>query len=389
MKNIQTAISPLLILLCLCGFGVFEYPRGRSRFYSTIFYILIVWLLYTYIIIEVTTFLRRFNLELFVIIKTSITFAILTILLSLHYNKRFKCCLNKLNIVNDTLEKFGTIKNYAKLRRQITWLIIGWIAVIVLLNMIDSIWFFGKLPHSYAAMAICIPFLTNQTLHVNSLCDIFLLILLRYIGSQFDQINQCIAKLTEQDTQQVKHTWVISTLPVDCRHIIGIKSNRHPPKVIVLILMHVHLELCVITRELTKIFGWHMVMQALAFNVITAQLIKDAYNAIIYSNSKYEMAIDLFVNYIWIITSIIKMIFCNCVCENVCSKAGETELFLNKLTHHNLDIETQDYIIQFLYKLLQRPLKISGLGLQFGHNFLLQCVNYIGTVIIITIQSPS
>ncbi|EZA58584.1 hypothetical protein X777_14746 [Ooceraea biroi] len=356
MKNIQTAISPLLILLCLCGFGVFEYPRGRSRFYPTILYILVVWLLYIYIITEVTTFLRRFNIELFIITKTSITFTILTTLLSLHYNKRFKCCLNKLSIVNDTLEKFGTIKNYAKLRRQITWLIIGWIASIFLLNMIDSIWFFENIPHCHAAVAISLPFLINQTLHVNSLCDIFLLILLRYIGSQFEQINQYIAKLTEQDTQQVKHTWAISSLPVDCRHKIGIKTT----KVIVLILMHVHLELCVITRELTRIFGMHMVMQTLVFNVITAQIVNDIYNTMIHSNSNYEMALILFVHYIWIVTNIIKMIVFNCVCEKVCSKAGKTEVFLNKLTHYNLDIETHDY-----------------------------CVNYIGTVIIITLQSRS
>lgn len=87
MKNIQEAISPLLFILCLCGFGMFEYPRGRPRLYFTVLYILISWLLYIYIIIQAKTFLGRFNMDLFLITKTSIIFAVLTVLLNLYFNK--------------------------------------------------------------------------------------------------------------------------------------------------------------------------------------------------------------------------------------------------------------------------------------------------------------
>jgi len=81
-------------------------------------------------------------------------------------------------------------------------------------------------------------------------------------------------------------------------------------------------------------------------------------------------------------------------------QAKKTEVLLDKLTYHTLNIETQQYvsntiiisiylrtglfllisyylqIMQFLYQLLQRPLKISGLGLCFGYKYLLQVCNY-------------
>ncbi|KAH0947039.1 Gr24 [Eciton burchellii] len=380
MRNVQAAMFPLLTVLCLCGFGIFEYPRGRPRLYPSILYILITWLLYVYIIIEMRLLLKRFDIEIFLIIKTSIIFVIVTTFFSFHYDKKFKNCLNKLSVVNDTLEKLGITNNYAELRVQSTCLIIGWIASICLLNIFDGLWYFECI-RSFA-LVICLPFLINQSLHITIFCDIFQLMLLRYIGSRFEQINQHIDKLTQQDTRQTKNTWATSSSPLVRRHI-------GTPKRIISILMQVHLELRLITRELTKIFGVHMVMQAMAFVVFTAQLVNDIYTDMIHSSSIYEKTLGLFISYIWIITNTMKMIIFNCICEEVRNKAKKTEMFLVKLTHHTLDIETQQYIMQFLYQLLQRPLKILGLGLCFGYKYLLQCVNYIGTIIIITIQQRS
>jgi hypothetical protein len=87
MRNVQAAMFPLLTVLCLCGFGIFEYPRGRPRLYPSILYILITWLLYVYIIIEMRLLLKRFDIEIFLIIKTSIIFVIVTTFFSFHYDK--------------------------------------------------------------------------------------------------------------------------------------------------------------------------------------------------------------------------------------------------------------------------------------------------------------
>jgi uncharacterized YccA/Bax inhibitor family protein len=82
----------------------------------------------------------------------------------------------------------------------------------------------------------------------------------------------------------------------------------------------IHLELRLITRELTKIFGVHMVMQATAFVVFTAQLVNDIYTDMIHSSSIYEKTLGLFISYIWITMNTMKMIIFNCICEEVRNK---------------------------------------------------------------------
>lgn len=57
--------------------------------------------------------------------------------------KKFKNCLKKLVIVDETLEKLGTITNYEKLNRKTIWIILGWSVTISLLNYCDYIrWHF-------------------------------------------------------------------------------------------------------------------------------------------------------------------------------------------------------------------------------------------------------
>jgi len=87
MKNIQMAISPLSIVLCLCGFGVFEYPQKQPRFCFTIFYILISWLSYAYIAFEMKIFLERYELNFPMIVQTNMVLAITYMLSNFYYNK--------------------------------------------------------------------------------------------------------------------------------------------------------------------------------------------------------------------------------------------------------------------------------------------------------------
>jgi len=86
MKTFRTAISPLLIVLCLCGLGVFE-RRDRPRLRHTVLYILVLWLLIIYVIVAVQIFLRRFAIVLPMGVTTSVAFAVLYILCNLFHNK--------------------------------------------------------------------------------------------------------------------------------------------------------------------------------------------------------------------------------------------------------------------------------------------------------------
>ncbi|KAH0947028.1 Gr23 [Eciton burchellii] len=383
MRNIQEAISPLLVLLSLCGFEVFEYPRGRLRLRLTILYVLVLWSLYIYVVIRIRLYFKEHGMNLLMITKTNIIFSITITLLNLYHNKKLRNCLRRLSLANDTLEKLGTPESYVTLRVQIRWLISGWIGSVLFLNVIDSLWFFNNIPSidSYV-VSICLPSIISHTLYINMLSDMFHMMLLRYMGSRFEQINQHIDKLTQK--KQVERTRTIPSLLLVHRFTTTIET----PERIMSILMHVHLELRLITHELTVMFGIHMVMQTIAFNILTVQLIKEIYNIIMKFNitSTYQTVINIFGSYIWITINVVKMIVFNLLCEEINGKANKTEVFLNRLTNDVWNIETQEYIIQFLFQLLQRPLRISGLGLYFGYKFLQQCMSYIGTVIIVTLQ---
>lgn len=64
-----------------------------------------------------------------------------------------------------------------------------------------------------------------------------------------------------------------------------------------------------------------MLMQAMAFNVFTCQLVNEFYNIMVENNSnKYKMTISFVITSAWIITNIIKMIIFNWICERVCNK---------------------------------------------------------------------
>jgi len=86
MKNIQVAIRPLTIALCLFGYGVFEYPQ-TGRQYLTILYILILWLPYAYITFKVWIFLKKFKINFPIVVLASNIFAMLYMLFNLYYNK--------------------------------------------------------------------------------------------------------------------------------------------------------------------------------------------------------------------------------------------------------------------------------------------------------------
>ncbi|KYN28867.1 hypothetical protein ALC57_01831 [Trachymyrmex cornetzi] len=217
----KTAISPLSVVLCLCGFGVFEYPQNQPRFCLTIFYILISWLSYAYIAFQMAIFLRKNELTYTTFHYTNMVFAILYMLSNFYYNKKFKSCLDKLNIVSNTIEKLGTSKNYTKLRIQTTWLITGWIILVSLIDINDYVWYREHIPRSYSIMAICVP-IGNHPIHINTLYDFMYMMLLRYIGFQFEHVNKYIQKLAKQ--KKVGYAWANSTSPLTHRHIAGTKT---------------------------------------------------------------------------------------------------------------------------------------------------------------------
>lgn len=83
--------------------------------------------------------------------------------------------------MNNTLEKLGTMKNYAKLRIQTVWLITGWIISIFLTNINDYLFYHKHI--SNAIMAIGAPSIANHAIHINTLYDFMYMMLLRFVNN--------------------------------------------------------------------------------------------------------------------------------------------------------------------------------------------------------------
>lgn len=74
-------------------------------------------------------------------------------------------CLQKLSIVDDTLEVLKTPKEYQLLYNWIIGIIIGWILLALLIDAFDSLW----INYEYFSIArIFVPLVTNYLLHINT-----------------------------------------------------------------------------------------------------------------------------------------------------------------------------------------------------------------------------
>ncbi|XP_011868554.1 PREDICTED: uncharacterized protein LOC105562370 [Vollenhovia emeryi] len=165
-KTIQTALAPLLIIGSICSLGFLEYPVGQPRPYLTCLYFFTKWSLFTYFFYYLvynshTPFVYMSWPN--VIIMTS---AIVSILVSLFRFKELKMCLHKLSIVDNTLEVLGTSKEYQRLRKWIIQLIHGWLSLALFMNSVDIFWLNYQ---DFSITRVCVPFLGNHLLHVNTL----------------------------------------------------------------------------------------------------------------------------------------------------------------------------------------------------------------------------
>ncbi|XP_011705027.1 PREDICTED: uncharacterized protein LOC105460296 [Wasmannia auropunctata] len=162
----------------------------------------------------------------------------------------------------------------------------------LLMDINDYVWYQKHTPRSYAIMTICAVCIANHAIHINTLFDFMYIMLLRYVGSQFEHVNENIQKLVEQKKQKIRYAWETSTSPLSHQHMIDTETSKQN----IWILMHIHLELCSISRQLNTIFGLKMVTQVVAFHVFTVQIIYECYVMMMMTDADdfTQKLIDLF-----------------------------------------------------------------------------------------------
>ncbi|XP_072754199.1 uncharacterized protein [Anoplolepis gracilipes] len=378
-KTIQAALSPILIVGSFCGLAIFEYPLERPRSYLTCLYFLIAGSIYVYLSYYIFS-INRIALY-FMLSWTNIIIIFSTTLLmfgSLFYFKKLKTCLYKLSIVDDTLEVLGTSKDYRKLYKWTIRTTIGWILLIFFVNTYDILSLDYK---HFSINNICIVFIANHMFHVNALNGLIWGVILRYVSSRFSEINEHVYDLFKDDamcTRRQNKLILINQQNTEekrkCRQYMWI-------------IMHVHLELCFISRELNKVFSIQMTLQMASYFAFFVEMCCQSYSIYIHKDADtFQYILDEF-NFIWAIVYTAKLFTLNYICQTICDKANETVTILYKLSNDNSDKDLREQILQFILQIKRKEVKFYGMGLfYFGYDFIRTFYAAIATMLIIIMQ---
>ncbi|XP_029160042.1 uncharacterized protein LOC114932035 [Nylanderia fulva] len=294
-------------------------------------------------------------------------------------SKESKICIRKLSIVDNTLEMLGTPKKYRQLYSWLIGIITGWISLALLVDISDIVW----LNYEYFSITrILVPFIGNYLDHVVNFNVLICGIMVGYTGSRFQRINEYIRDLCQQNTEQDKKRNEL--ILVNQRRLETKKCKQY-----MWIIMHLHLQLCSISRELNKVFSVQMTLQTAYYFVTCVDMSRQIYRIYIDGNiaSEIGQAIDNSSLFIFGFINNVKFIALNYICQSLCDKANETIAILYKLSNYNSDKDLNEQILQFILQIKQRELKLSGMGLfYFGYNLIRKFYMSVATVLVIIIQ---
>ncbi|XP_025991755.1 uncharacterized protein LOC105198451 [Solenopsis invicta] len=291
-------------------------------------------------------------------------------------------CLHKLSTVDDTLEVLGTPKEYKRLRNWIIRIITGWIIWSFFMNTFDSLW----LNYEYFSITrMFVPFLGNHLLHINTLSALTWGTILRYTSSRFQKVNEHI-RIIHSDLLKDNADYTRKQ-----NRFILVNQGRTEVKKYkqyMWIIMHVHLQLCLISRELNKVFSVQMSLQMTSYFAFIVSVCREIYTTYINKNTKtiLEQFLDSIFAYIWGIIYSVMILTLNHICQIVYCKVNETVAILYKLSNDNLDEDLREQTLQFILQIKQRKVKF-GMGLfYFGYDFIRRFYKSIVTVLVIIIQ---
>ncbi|EZA58588.1 hypothetical protein X777_14753, partial [Ooceraea biroi] len=358
--TIEQALQPLLLTASVVGLGVYS-PK---KFYLSILYNLTIWIAYWFLYYYAVVMLKteKWFLTLSTIVNLQIT-ALTTvtfIIMNLYQHKRFRIFFKRLAAIDDTLKELGTQNVYGKLHTCSNWTLIGWCICRFIADTIDTTWWLRVTNDN---QIVVLPYIVNHHEHVNMLMDLIFMTLIWYIGTRFDEIYEHMKYLLVKQEHKVKRTW---RRTVTTRQYIMYPDNY---KRVLWTVMHLHLELCQIARELNSMFGIQMTIEVTAYLIYLTRL---CHFLILYRHyfdlSMITEWLDIF---IWAFIYVIRLFCLNYVCESVCAKANKIDQIIHQLADIPRYADLRSEIYQFVLQVMHHPLKFTGLGLfYFGNGFL-------------------
>ncbi|XP_014472030.1 PREDICTED: uncharacterized protein LOC106743052 [Dinoponera quadriceps] len=228
-----------------------------------------------------------------------------------------------------------------------------------------------------------IAFMLEYASYVNLLEDLFIASVLGYIELKFDQINEHVRKLGSDKKFIIQEAWEHSEIR-SCQTCAKSVSNE----CITWIVIHLHLELRKISRELNTIFGLQMTAKMSTYFAFIALCFSEIFNIMMIRNYDHKGTLYLILVITYLILFIFKLLIINYMCEKVSIKANATGDLINRISYCTYDIVVHENILQLLLQITQAPVKFYGLGLfQFGLKFLHGFCSSVATVIVILVQS--
>ncbi|XP_029665573.1 uncharacterized protein LOC115236974 [Formica exsecta] len=335
VTTIQQALRPLFVTYFIMGLNSYPIKQPTSKIpwitCLSILYSLIIWSIYAYLYyytVTLFTWKKLFLSTIYVIvvmINSSTT--IVSVIMGFYHQEKFKICIKRLAAVNDTLEELGTPKAYRKMHMYSKQVIIGWIVYYVILNFYELLMcLYENQKITWILLRTCI---LNHCSHINTFVDFLFIFFLWYIGTGFDKVNEHMRYLLTNKKRTPNGKKLVIAFH---RYVICTDDYKR----ILWTLMHLHLELCRITRELNSIFGTQMTFE-MVFYITNITIICSSLNKLL---MEYREELSL---YQWFLISCGTMIFIvrlyvvHYICE--CVKVKKLKMCIKRLAAVNDTLE--------------------------------------------------
>ncbi|KAL2733028.1 ObirGr22 [Vespula maculifrons] len=307
-SNLANAFFPLELILKFFALGNFENFPGKLSAYFSNLYVIIIWLIY----FSISIYLQNHNFICqdiigFIMFNTKLFTMMITVIGSQYYKQRWKRCLDKITMINDTLERLHIPNKYQSLHNRIKRNILIWILVSVCINITELSW---------------------------------------YTASIFEKINKYILHLTTNKNSEATR---ISTAFKRSNYQRFIDTPHH--KQSLLTIMHVHLELSKTCYEFHETFQIQLTTDMMTQFIYVLGFVQAQHT---YFSFKLSYIFDFIPVVLSIAVSFFKVISLNNTIEKCCTKVKHTEHALHILRDFTYDSERQEEIFQFILQITQK-----------------------------------
>ncbi|XP_043480192.1 putative gustatory receptor 28b [Leptopilina heterotoma] len=395
-KSIKDIIKPLQIVSWSLGSGIIEIPMGTPRFFITILYAIIllsiygVSLFYT-VNYEDKMYLKRLNntgrfLTKIVTLGNG-CLGLIAIILAWNRRKGLKICIQKIERVDDLLQKIGISKDYDKtIKQELGRVCAIYIIVIIVIVINSASMVDGDTPKNVkAAMIIAV----HYPLALIFVADSVFLVIVRSMRRKFSRLNSLLKSMSSASPlspQYMKLLYQNTSLVKSNNSVLNKKTNddAHLMKA----AKQIHLNLVKTSRRVNETFGLQILLSMALSLVFITGLLYFSYS-ILYSPQldQKEKTPALISSGCWLFLYVMKILFINHICDRTSGEALLTGNIICELHEPMTSKEFRSEIRQFVLQLIQNPLKFTAYEfVTLDYTFIQGVVGSITTYLVILIQ---